>query len=100
MSDYDYEHTVETSAGPEAVWALWADVASWSSWDASVISSGLDGPFEVGGTGTMEIEGPGAIPFVLVEVEPGVSFLDETVLGKVVLRFGHRVEPRDEGGSR
>jgi hypothetical protein len=100
MSDYEYEHTVETAAAPEAVWALWADVATWSTWDASVIRSALDGAFEVGGTGTMEIEGPGAIPFVLIEVEPGVSFLDETVLGEAVLRFDHRVEPRRAGGSR
>ena len=94
------EHTHESVAAPEAVFALWADVEGWPAWDASLIATTLDGPFAAGTTGTLHPQGmPGPIAFEITAVEPGAGFADETRLGPLVLRFRHRVEGRP-GGSR
>jgi len=94
------EHTHESAAAPEAVFALWADVEGWPGWDASLIATTLAGPFAAGTTGTLHPQGmPEPIAFELTAVEPGAGFADETRLGPLVLRFSHRVEARP-GGSR
>jgi len=94
------EHTHDSTAAPQAVFALWADVQGWPAWDASLVAATLDGPFAAGTTGTLHPQGmPEPIAFDITAVEPGAGFADETRLGPLVLRFTHRVEPR-EGGSR
>ncbi len=92
------EHTHDTPASPEAVFALWADVEGWPARDASLVATTLDGPFAAGSTGTLHPQGmPGPIAFTITAVEEGSGFADETRLGPLVLRFRHRVEPRGDG---
>ena len=97
---YEYEHSVETTASPEAVWTLWSDVSRWTEWDTSLTAMRMDGPFEPGGTGVMTIEGQGDIDFRLTAVQPGVGFTDETELPIATLRFGHTMTPLDGGRLR
>ena len=92
MADYEFEHSVETSADERAVWELWSTIDRWVEWDTSVQKVTLDGPFEVGVEGTMHIEGMPPLDFRLTEVEPGVGFVDETAIPGGVVRFGHRLE--------
>ncbi|GAA4546071.1 SRPBCC family protein [Amycolatopsis samaneae] len=96
MAFYEYEHSETTSAPAAAVWALWADTATWAEWDGSVTSVTMSGPFAVGTSGTMVIDGR-PVPFTLIEVEPGRGFTDETRLPDATLRFEHRLEDLDEG---
>jgi hypothetical protein len=92
------EHTHDTPAAPEAVFALWADVEGWPAWDASLVATTLDGPFAAGSTGTLHPQGmPEPIAFTITAVEEGRGFADETRLGPLVLRFRHRIAPRGEG---
>jgi hypothetical protein len=92
------EHTHDTPASPEAVFALWADVEGWPAWDASLVATTLDGPFAAGSTGTLHPQGmPEPIAFTITAVEEGRAFADETRLGPFVLRFRHRVDARGEG---
>lgn len=92
MTTYEFNHTAQTTASPAAVFALWADVPGWPSWDSSVEKATLEGPFAAGTRGSMTLEGPMTIDFVLVEVTPDGGFLDETVMPDGhVLRFEHRV---------
>lgn len=94
MSDYDYEHTVETTASPADVYALWSDPSSWPTWDTSVSSASIDGPFEPGTTGSMVVDGPMEVSFTLLEVTPGTGYLDETVIpDAATIRFAHHAEP-------
>jgi hypothetical protein len=94
---YEYEHSVETTAAPEAIWNLWSDVSTWPDWDGSVEKVELEGPFAVGSEGTMTIPGQPLIRFRLVEVSPGARFTDETVVQGALLRFMHTLE-KLEGG--
>lgn len=94
-----FEHTgTVTSAAPAAaVWALWSDTGTWPDWDPSVVAVRLDGPFEVGTTGTMTLAGPIDVPVVLDVVEPGVRYLDRLTLGDLEIRIDHVVADRDGG---
>jgi hypothetical protein len=88
----------QTTAAAESVFALWADVLGWPAWDASLIATTADDPFEAGTTGTLHPEGiPQPLPFTITAVEDGRGFIDETWLGELALRFRHRVEPTSSG---
>ena len=68
---WEYEHQVETSASPAALWRLWADVPGWASWNAGVASAGIDGPFAPGTAFTMVPPEGEPIRMTLTEVVPG-----------------------------
>jgi Polyketide cyclase / dehydrase and lipid transport len=97
---YTFEHTVQTTASPDAIWALYADVNAWLRWDHGLDAVALDGPFEAGVSGRITPKGMGELPFVLTRVEPGRGFDDETPAMGHVLRFIHRIEPLASGGAR
>jgi hypothetical protein len=42
------EDSVETSAGPEQIWRLWADVARWPEWNGDIERIELNGEFAAG----------------------------------------------------
>ncbi|MEU4741076.1 SRPBCC family protein [Actinosynnema sp. NPDC023658] len=95
MADYEFEHSVDTTAPAAAVWALWSDVDRWTEWDGELDAVTLEGPFAVGSTGTMAIPGQPPITFALTSVVEGEGFTDETVVPGATLRFVHRVEEVD-----
>ncbi len=47
------EHSIETTAAPEAVWGLWSDVPRWPEWNADLERATLSGPFAARSTITM-----------------------------------------------
>jgi hypothetical protein len=95
---WEADHTLDTEASPEAVFAVWADVEGWPGWDASLVATTLDGPFAAGTTGTLHPQGmPEPIAFTITAVDEGAGFADETRLGPLVLRFTHRAEPHGAG---
>jgi len=97
---WSYEHEVTTPATPAAVYARYADVASWPEWDASVAAVTLDGPFAAGASGTLAIvDIPETIPFRITAAEPDRGFDDESHAFGHVLRFSHRLEVVS-GGTR
>jgi hypothetical protein len=91
MSMWSYEHTLESDAAPEAIWRLWADVSSWSSWDDDIQWARLDGPFAVGSRGRLKPQGVPAAAFALVSVVPDVSYTVEQRLPLARLRFHHEL---------
>ena len=86
------EHTEETAASPEAVWALWSDVRTWPEWDEAVASVSLAGPFATGSPGRLKPVGGPGVTFTLTEVHEPFCFADETRLPGAVMRFEHRSE--------
>ena len=35
-STWSNEHSIETTASPEAIWRLWSDVERWPEWNADI----------------------------------------------------------------
>jgi hypothetical protein len=99
-SSFTFTHTVEADVTAEAVWSLYADVATWPSWDADAELITRDGPFAAGTTGTMKFAGQEPLRYRLTHVEPLREFVDETPLGELVVRVSHLLEPQPSGRVR
>ena len=90
---WEYEHSVKTTAAPEALWRHWSDMATWPQWNDGIETIDVEGPFAVGTVFTMTPPGQEPIRMRLVEIRPGESFTDEMDAGDFVVRTEHRLEP-------
>lgn len=97
---FTFTHSVETIAGVDAIWPLYAEVERWLEWDRGLDAIELDGPFVAGATGTITPAGMPTLPFRLTRVVAGRAFDDETPFEGHVLRFLHDLEPLPGGGTR
>jgi hypothetical protein len=97
---FEWTHTVTTTAAPQDVWPLYADVRRWLEWDSGLVGVTLDGPFAVGSEGSLAVEGQPPLAWVLTEVTDGVSFTDVTEIpGVATLTFVHRIAPTPNGSD-
>ena len=97
---WEYEHSIETGAAPEALWARWADVSTWTEWNADIEKVALDGPFAAGGKITMTPRGDEPVVLHLAEVRENETFVDVAEFGGVVIRTMHRLERLSAGRTR
>jgi hypothetical protein len=93
------EHSIETTAAAETIWALFRDVSGWKTWNAGVEHAALEGPFAEGTWFTMAPPGQDPLRSKLVEVRDNERFVDETSLGPLVVTVAHRIE-RVDGRTR
>jgi len=96
----DYEYSLEAAVMPEAVYALYSDVSTWTSWDSGVERIAVDGPFAAGTTGTFTPTGGDPLRFTIVSAEPGRGFTDEFPLPGATLRGTHTLTALPGGGTR
>lgn len=94
------EHSIETTAAPEAIWGLWAEVAGWPVWNADLERAELSGPFAAGSTITMTPHEGDPIELRIAEAVELELFVDEAHLGDVVVRTIHRLERLGGGRAR
>jgi hypothetical protein len=85
------QHRIETSAAPEQIWQLWADVPGWTEWNADIERIELVGPFAAGSRILMTPSGQERIELRIAEAAEPEFFVDEADLGEVVVRTTHRV---------
>lgn len=89
--------SIQIAASPEAVYAVYADVAGWSRWDPDTRAAGLDGPPQEGTRGWLKPRKGFQVAMRVIEAVPGRSFTVECpVLGNR-MRFEHELTP--EGGG-
>jgi hypothetical protein len=97
---WSVEHTAHSSASPQAVWDVWADVAEWSRWNPTIAEASLDAPFAEGTTGSLKpAKGPRS-KVVLREVHPAAGFVVVSGLPGARMRIEHEVAEAPEGGSQ
>ena len=97
---WTFESSATTQASPEAVWALWSDVATWPEWDDGIEHVTLDGPFAAGTTGALKPAGGPRVRFALTDVRAPHGFADVTRLPLCRMRVEHRLAAQDGGGTR
>ncbi|MFJ6915991.1 SRPBCC family protein [Streptomyces sp. NPDC101133] len=85
--------TVTVDAQAHDVWALWADVNAWKTWDTGIESTVLHGNFKAGATFTLTPQGGEPMEVTVVTVTQGEEFSDETRLPFGTIRTCHRMEP-------
>ncbi len=93
------EHQIEIKAAPEAIWAVFRDVAGWSRWNAGVEHIALEGPFATGTWFTMKPTGQDELRSRLIDVRDNQRFVDETRVGDLSVTVEHRIEGRGAGAS-
>ncbi|MHA6205802.1 SRPBCC family protein [Dyella soli] len=95
-----HEESMETTARPERIWQLFADVPGWKAWNAGIEHIELHGPFAAGTSFTMQP--PGMEPFTstLTAVRENEGFTDETVVDGTRVVVEHRIEVLAPGRTR
>ncbi|MEV0324428.1 SRPBCC family protein [Streptomyces sp. NPDC050658] len=92
---------VEADVTQAAVWARCVDVATWPDWNPGLEKVELEGAFTAGQNGVIFRAGAGEIPFSLLSVVDGESFVVESPMdGGIVHRIGCQVTALPGGGSR
>ena len=86
------EHSAETHAAPEHIWAIFRDVPGWKRWNAGIEQIELEGPFATGTWFSMTPPGQDVLRTQLIDVRDGERFVDETWVGELVIRVTHRIE--------
>ena len=94
------EHAIETTATPTAIWARWADTASWQTWNAGVKQIRLAGPFATGSWFEMTLPDGEVVSSRLDDVKPLERFVDETLVGDLRVRVSHRILPLANGRTQ
>ncbi len=97
---WTHEEFIETSACARRVWDLFADIAGWKKWNAGIEAIETHGPFEAGSTFTMTPTGQDALHSTLIEVIPGESFTDETMVDNTRIVVSHRLVSLPSGNTR
>jgi uncharacterized membrane protein len=95
-----YEHSVETSAAPDAIWRLWADVENWGTWNADIDSIEIRGPFATGTEITMTPPGQDPVHLRVAELTEREMFVDEAEIDGLLLRTIHRLDRLDAHRTR
>jgi hypothetical protein len=75
-----FEESILISASAEKVFALYSNVAGWSSWDPDVKESSIDGAFVSGVAGTLRPSNGPKAKITLTEVIPNRLFTVESKL--------------------
>ena len=94
------EVSLETSAAPEQVWRLWADVTRWPEWNGDIERIELIGAFATGGRILMTPIGAEPVELRIAEALEPELFVDEAHIGQIVVRTIHRVERVDSEYAR
>jgi hypothetical protein len=89
------EVSLETSAAPEQIWRLWADVARWPDWNGDIERIELIGAFAAGGSILMTPIGDEPVELRIAEAVEPELFVDEAHIGQIVVRTIHRVQRID-----
>ncbi len=91
------QHTLETTALPENIWTLWADVSGYKEWDDGIEWAKLNGEFKVGASGELKPTRGRSAVFTITELVVGRSFSYFTPLPFARLRFQHWMVPTNMG---
>ncbi len=91
-SSWATDHSIQTAAAPERIWALFRDVPGWKRWNAGIEQIDLEGPFATGTWFSMTPPGQEALRTKLIDVRDGEHFIDETQVGELVVTVTHRIE--------
>ena len=94
------EHSIETTAAPDAIWRAWADVQAWPRWNGDIERIELAGPFAQGSTITMNPHAQEPVLLRLADVVPGERFVDQADVDGTIVRTTHRLDRLGDGRTR
>lgn len=99
---YILRHSVTTTASPETIWGLWADVEDWQRFDTLLEYSRLEagGAFVSGTKGEIKAEGAPRTRFKLLDVVTNQSFTERLYVPIYqVIDLKRHVAVNDDGAT-
>lgn len=92
-----FEESIEIQTTTQTIFALYADVSSWASWDPDVRSSSIEGAFVPGALGHLKPSSGPESRITFTEVIADKSFTVESKLPLCVMRFEHELSATSTG---
>ena len=86
-----FEERIDIQATAAIVFAVYADVAQWSSWDPGVRSSSIDGAFVSGASGFLKPSKGPESRILFSEIIQDSSFTVECKLPFCLMKFEHEL---------
>ncbi len=83
--------TIQTTAKPEAIFKLWADIDHWAEYDKGIEWAKLTDTFTAGGHYTIKPKGGPKVKSTILVVEPYEKFVDISHLLGATLQFEHTI---------
>lgn len=93
------EHSILVNAAPERLFALYADVSNWHRWDPDTKAASINGPFQVGTTGSLTPTKGNTVRMLITSVVPNGSFTVEAKVPLFRMVFEHELVPA-KGATR
>jgi hypothetical protein len=89
--------SIPIACSPAMLYAIWADVAQWHTWDPDTRWARLDGPFQAGSQGKIAPLKGIAVKMLISEASPDRSF---TAIGSILgnhMHFRHELQIANDG---
>lgn len=86
---YCFEHTVNGSVNLKKLWEYYSNVSNWKIWDDSVQDVEIQGNFEKGSIGVMQLKNAQSLPFEIDTVSTEKEFTTVSRLGSIIVTFFH-----------
>ena len=96
---WSHTYTHRTTADPERLWQLLADVDGWVNWNDGIEQIRLQGPLAVGTVFVMKPPGEKSITSTIVELDPPRRISDNTELEGISVKVEHRLDPEPGGAT-
>ncbi len=93
----EFSFMAKINASKETVWGYYADVEKWYAWEDDLKSITLDGGFQTGSSGIMELEGMPPLKYFLTSVKDFREFWDSTLTPMGDILFGHEIFENGDG---
>jgi hypothetical protein len=89
--------TKTTTKTASEIWAKYADVANWNTWDTDTEYSSLNGNFELGAIGKVKPKDSSEATFTITEFVEGKSFMVTCNLPLAQIKFNHIIDQKTDG---
>jgi hypothetical protein len=94
---WSIEHTGNTGAPPERVWAIYEDTATAPEWDPLVGEIRPDGPLALGRTAHNKPRRGPAMPSAITELSPNASYTETIRVPGAVMDWTHTLTTIETG---
>lgn len=88
-------YSMETSASPEVIWAIWTDVPNWKNWDTGLKDASMEGDFNLDSKGVITTLEDRKSKFKVVDFIEGKSYTYKTKLPLSSLYVNRYLEVKD-----
>lgn len=92
----EFSFSTKVHAKKEDIWKYYSDIQMWYLWESDLKNITLEGGFNTGSEGVMELEDMPPMKYVLTYVNEMQEFWDKTETPFGSIYFGHEILSNDD----